>query len=233
MRSLRLLTARAAGVLARRLDGNCVASYAQEGEDVVLRRLLEGSNHGPGFYLDVGAHHPFRFSNTYHFYEQGWRGINIEPAADAIAQFNRLRPRDLNIQIGVAEAPGKLTYYVFDEPALNTFDATLMRAREANTPYRVVRTEIVPVERLDAILRDRLPKGQAVTFMSIDVEGLDLQVLRSNDWAACRPEFVLTEALDFRLERAAQHPLHSFMHGVGYELVAKTLNTLFYRRGVG
>jgi hypothetical protein len=122
---------------------------------------------------------------------------------------------------------------VFDEPALNTFDATLMRAREANTPYRVVRTEIVPVERLDAILRDRLPKGQAVTFMSIDVEGLDLEVLRSNDWTTCRPEFVLVEALEFRLERAAQHPLHAFMHGVGYELVAKTLNTLFYRVQAG
>ena len=225
-----MLAAHAAGVLARRLDGNCATSYAQEGEDLVLRRLLESSGLGTGFYVDVGAHHPTRFSNTYFFYERGWRGINIEPAPAAIAQFNRIRPRDLNIQLGVAEAPGKLTYYIFDEPALNTFDTALVRERESNTPYRVVRTETVAVDRLEAILRDRLPKGQAVTFMSIDVEGLDLQVLRSNDWTVCQPQFVLVEALDFRLEQAAQHPLHSFMHGVGYELVAKTLNTLFYRR---
>jgi hypothetical protein len=65
--------------------------------------------------------------------------------------------------------------------------------------------------------------------MSVDVEGLDLQVLRSNDWRRFRPDFVLVEALDFELERAAQHPTHAFMGGAGYALVAKTLNTLFYR----
>ena len=222
--------ARAAGVLARRLDGNFAASYAQEGEDIVLRRLLEGSQAGRGFYVDIGAHHPSRFSNTYYFYKRGWRGINIEPAPNAIAQFNKIRPRDVNVQVGVAEAPGTLTYYMFDEPALNTFDPALVRQREANTHYRVIRTETVPVERLDAILREKLPEGQAIAFMSVDAEGLDLQVLRSNDWAAYRPQFVLTEALDFRLEQAARHPLHSFMHDIGYELVAKTLNTLFYKR---
>ena len=196
----------------------------------MLRRLLEGKGASSGFYVDVGAHHPIRFSNTYYFYERGWRGINVEPAPNAIAQFDRIRPRDVNVALGVAEAPGRMTYYVFDEQALNTFDAALARDREASTPYHVVRTETVAVERLEAILRDKLPPGQAIDFMSIDVEGLDLQVLRSNDWAAYRPQFVLAEALGFRLEQAAQHPLHQFMHDVGYELVAKTLNTLFYQR---
>ena len=54
---------------------NC--SYSQEGEDMVLARYLEGQKNG--FYVDVGAHHPFRFSNTYHFYLKGWHGVNIDP----------------------------------------------------------------------------------------------------------------------------------------------------------
>jgi FkbM family methyltransferase len=203
------------------------ASYAQEGEDLVLARLLDAG--AQGFYVDVGAHHPTRFSNTCFYYERGWRGINIEPAPDAVAQFDKVRPRDINIGLGVAEAAGELTYYVFDEAALNTFDKKLKEERETSTSYRVVRTTKIRVDRLDKILQQHLPAGQAIDFMSIDVEGLDLQVLRSNDWKAYRPKFVLAEALDFNLEQAASHPLWLYMHSVRYELVAKTLNTLFYR----
>jgi len=212
---------------ARLLDPDSFTSYSQEGEDLVLRRLLEGRD--AGFYVDVGAHSPKRFSNTYYFYERGWRGINIEPAREAIAQFVRVRPRDINLCLGIAEAPGELTYYIFDEPALNTFDDALRRDREARTPYRVVGTTTVTVDRLDRVLQQKLPNGQLIDFMSVDVEGLDLEVLRSNDWDAYRPGFVLVEALDFRLEQAALHPLHIYIRSVAYEVVAKTLNTLFYR----
>jgi FkbM family methyltransferase len=216
-----------AAALASRLDPTHQWSYAQEGEDRVLLRLLEGR--AGGFYVDVGAHHPSRFSNTRLFYERGWHGINIEPSPTAIAAFAAARPRDLNLQLGVAEQAGELIYYVFNDPALNTFDAALKREREAQTTYRVVGTRKVAVERLDAVLERHLPPGQAIDFLSVDVEGYDLQVLRSSDWARFRPGVVLVEALDLRLEQAAQHPIHAFMSGVRYELVAKTLNTLFYR----
>ena len=209
------------------LQPDSLISYSQEGEDLVLRRLVEKCR--TGFYVDIGAHHPSRFSNTRHFYEEGWRGINIEPSPAAITLFGQLRPRDINVMLGVAETPGELTYYLFNDPALNTFDQALMRDREAQTPYRVVGTTTVAVDRLEKILGGKLPEGQVIDFMSIDVEGFDLQVLRSNDWGRYRPEFVLVEALDFKLERESQHPVHIFMSGIGYELVAKTLNTLFYR----
>jgi FkbM family methyltransferase len=219
-----------AGLLARvatTLDRNRNLSYSQEGEDRVLTRFLDGRK--AGFYVDVGAHHPVRFSNTYLFYERGWRGINVEPSPGAIEAFHSLRHRDINVRSGVAENSGELIYYVFDDPALNTFDRDLMREREAKTPYRVVATSTVKVERLDKILAAHLPEGQAIDFMSVDVEGFDLQVLRSNDWSRYRPELVLVEALDFSLQSPKQHPVHVFMISVGYELAAKTLNTLFYR----
>ena len=211
----------------RRMHPDCSVSYAQEGEDLVLARLLEGRAHG--FYVDIGAHHPTRFSNTCFFYERGWRGINVEPSPDAVEAFRRSRSRDTNLQAGVAEQPGSLTYFVFDDAALNTFDEKLKQERESNTPYRVVATSTVEVTRLDAILREHLPKGQRIDFLSIDVEGFDLQVLRSNDWSAYRPAFVLVEALDFSIDAADSHPIHKFMRGQRYALVAKTMNTLFYR----
>jgi len=48
-------------------------SYSQKGEDIILRRILGEKE--VGFYIDIGAHHPKRFSNTYLFYKKGWRGI--------------------------------------------------------------------------------------------------------------------------------------------------------------
>src|SRR5437660_1408476 len=105
------------------LDPFVNLAYSQDGEDMVLRRLFEGRR--AGFYVDVGAHHPFRFSNTCYFHRRGWRGINIDPNPQAIKEFDRDRPSDTNICVGVADVPGTLSFYFFNERALNTFDAAL------------------------------------------------------------------------------------------------------------
>ena len=106
-------------------DPYAIKCYSQEGEDMILRRIFEGQENG--FYIDVGAHHPRRFSNTYYFYKQGWRGINIEPNPDALKAFNSDRPKDINLQLGVSDAASILKYYYFDEPALNTFDSSIVK----------------------------------------------------------------------------------------------------------
>lgn len=208
-------------------DQYAVKCYSQEGEDMILRRIFEGRRHG--FYVDVGAHHPRRFSNTFYFYKRGWSGINIEPNPDALKQFQSDRPRDKNIQLGVADTACMLKYYYFDEPALNTFDEDVVKSRLENTEYRVVNTENVPVERLDKILGTYLPNGKIIDFISIDVEGLDLAVLRSNDWQLFRPKYVLAEALNTTLAEVMKSDIVLFMLEQGYDLFSRTYNTLIFR----
>ena len=60
----------------RKLVRGIQYSFSQEGEDLVLARIFEGKKNG--FYVDIGAHHPTRFSNTHYFYRRGWSGINID-----------------------------------------------------------------------------------------------------------------------------------------------------------
>ena len=203
-------------------------SWSQEGEDMVLRRLLESRPRGPGFYVDVGAHHPTRFSNTCHWSRAGWRGINIEPNPEVQAAFARQQPRDINLCVGVSDSPGTLRYSMLDDPALNTFDETLAARHAATGRWKIVRTVEVPVRRLDAILAEYLPAGTAIDFLSIDVEGLDLQVLRSNEWQRWRPRHVLAEDHTLALDALETSALHSLMPGLGYRLVAKTVCTVFY-----
>ena len=212
---------------AKVFDIYATKSYSQEGEDMILKRIFAGKERG--FYVDVGAHHPRLFSNTYFFYKRGWRGINIEPNPDAIRAFQTDRERDINLQLGVSDHAEDLPYYCFDEPALNTFDAELVKSRLATTSYKIVGTCSVPVERLDHILREYLPLNTRIDLLSIDVEGLDFAVLQSNDWQLFRPECVLVESLETSLEDAMHGDIFLFMKDKGYELFAKTFNTLIFR----
>jgi FkbM family methyltransferase len=212
--------------LVERVDPFLAISYSQDGEDMVLRRLFEHER--SGFYVDVGAHHPFRFSNTCYFHRMGWRGINVDANPDAIAAFRHARPADINLCVGISGAAGELTYHLFNEPALNTFDPNLASERALLPGYRLLQKERVPVERLDELLRVHLPANQAIDLMSIDVEGLDLSVLQSNDWQRFRARYLLVEARDFDMGRPDESAEHRFASSVGYRLIAKTVNTLIY-----
>lgn len=203
--------------------------YGQDGEDLILNRLLDGQ--ALGFYVDVGAHHPVRFSNTYLFYQRGWRGINIDAMPGSMKKFNKVRPRDINVERGVAGNAGKLTYHRFNEPALNTFDA-LEAEHKNKPPYQMIETVEIAVERLDALLARYLPTGQKIDFLSVDVEGKDEEVLRSNDWSRYRPRFILAETLRSDLLNLGDCPVVQFLRTVNYRPVGKAYNTCFFVREV-
>ena len=199
--------------------------FSQEGEDGILRRLFEKQD--SGFYIDVGAHHPQRFSNTYFFYLRGWRGINIEPNPDSLKKFNHLRPRDINLEIGVASKKGALKYHRFEESALNTFDET---AAISTNSIQIGDPISIPVEPLHAILDRYLPSNQTIDFMSIDAEGMDEDVAQSNDWERFRPRFLLIERRrTATVEQALNTSLHRIISAHSYSLIAKCMNTLIYQ----
>ena len=202
-------------------------AFSQEGEDLLLLRLFEGQRQG--FYVDVGAHHPARFSNTCLFHRMGWRGINIDPDPEAMRLFASERPTDVNLCLGISDQPGTLTYYAFNETALNTFDQKLVHERESLPGYKLMKTSAVQVERLDAVLSRHLAPGRQIDFLSVDAEGFDLKVLASNDWSRFRPRCVLVEALGSSLATVKAGPVHEILSSAGYELYAKTVNTLVFR----
>lgn len=201
-------------------------SYSQEGEDMILRRIFETK--GKGFYVDVGAHHPKRFSNTYYFYKKGWNGINIDPLPGTKVLFDRVRPRDINVEMGVSLSPNNITYYMFDDPALNSFSEELSLDRDKNTNYKIINKKIIQTNKLSSILEAHLPKGITIDFISIDAEGFDLEVLKSNDWEKFRSKMILVEILGTDLNSVHKSVIHQFLTSIEYKLLAKTFNTFFY-----
>ena len=102
---------------ASRFDHAISVSWAQAGEDLALISALAGIDKGR--YIDVGAHHPSRFSVTRVLYERGWTGINIEGNSDLIAKFEKERARDINLNYCVGNSTD-YSFHIFEEPALST-----------------------------------------------------------------------------------------------------------------
>jgi FkbM family methyltransferase len=205
-------------------------SYSQEGEDMILRRIFEERR--GGFYVDVGAHHPTRYSNTYLFYKWlGWRGINIDALPGSMALFRRLRPEDINLEVAISDEPGTFTYYEFDEPALNGLSPELSRERAAAGTAELIAQTPVRTRTLAEVLAEHLPAGREIDFLSVDVEGLDLEVLRSSDWSRYRPAVVLVEDMEAtELAAAAETRLSRFLRDQGYALSCRTPHTSIFRK---
>lgn len=207
-------------------------SWSQEGEDQILRRIFEGQS--KGFYIDVGAHHPTRFSNTFFFYLQGWTGVNIDACPGSMSRFRRVRPRDVNLELGIGEVEADRDFYVFNEPALNSFSRSLsLHRHESSSPYFIKKLARVKIFPLRDVLRRFVSEDQSIDFLSVDVEGNDLAVLKSNDWVRFRPLFVLVEQLGDNAVNVIDGPVGRFLSDNGYFFFAKTVNTVFFKDSMG
>ncbi|WP_412466504.1 FkbM family methyltransferase [Pedobacter sp. KLB.chiD] len=204
-------------------------SYSQDGEDMILKAIYEQKKGYKGFFVDVGAHHPVRYSNTNYFYKRGWKGINIEPTPSAIGAFNTFRKRDINLNIGIGPEKTKLKFYCFNEPALNSFSEEVSKRIDAESgKYKIIKELDIDVLPLSHVLDQHLPANTTIDFLSIDVEGLDYQVLRSNNWDKYKPSVILVEE-NVNVDDLSHSPIYKFLKDKGYSFFAKTLRTCVYR----
>jgi hypothetical protein len=210
-------------------------AYSQEGEDRILYSLFEILCRKNGFYVDVGVHHPKRDSNTYLFFLQGWRGINIVANTEAVALFQKMRTKDINIHFCIGEQAKKLTNDKFDDLPFETFDVGVPKNLVGNSAHKDIDEKIVDVMPLHQILDIYLPKGQEIDFLSIEVGGKDLDVLKSNNWSRYIPFCVLVDMhsrLDlnegFSFNEVLSSQITKFLETKGYHIFAKTLNTIFF-----
>jgi FkbM family methyltransferase len=205
-------------------------AYSQEGEDLVLNRLFD--NKHDGFYVDVGANHPLRFSNTHFFYKKGWRGVNIEPNPELHEVLQDIRKEDANINLGVSTEKGELDYYMFNEPALNTFSKKEADEYLFKQEYSLIKKCKVKVDTLEAILDNiELIKNKSIDFMSIDAEGFDLKVLASNSFEKYAPKVVLIEILGIgKISEVFDNEVYVFLIEKGYDLYLRTGNTFIFKK---
>jgi FkbM family methyltransferase len=163
-------------------------SYAQNFEDVMLRRVFRDRKQG--FYIDVGAMDPVVESVTKFFYDEGWSGINIEPNEWFYSKLLQDRPRDINLNLAVGEREEKKELYLFERIGNSTFEQA-SRDRYVDRGYEAIPVP-VNVTTLASICRDYV--RSRIDFLKIDCEGWENFVLRGADWDRFRPTVVIVEA---------------------------------------
>lgn len=165
-----------------------VTSFSQNGEDSVIHALLRHVE--SGVYVDVGAYNPILYSNTYLFYRMGWSGIVIDPNNLMRLQYRIVRSRDEFVNVGIGKKKDEKPYFMFSDGAYNTFDEREadMRRKYKNIHF-LGKTNICIRPLCDIITEYGLSK---IDFLNVDVEGLDLDVLKSHDWRI-RPSVIAIE----------------------------------------
>ncbi|MBB4591463.1 FkbM family methyltransferase [Xanthomonas cannabis] len=188
-------------------------SYAQNFEDVILRRAFSGVE--MGVYVDVGAQHPIHDSVTRAFYERGWRGINIEPVEEWHALLAVDRPDDINLPVVVGASVGEVTFYRVLDTGLSTMDAAMARDYAAQGA-RVSETA-VPMRTLTDVIEQAALN--TVHFLKIDVEGAEGEVLHGMDFSKIRPWVVVIESTMPNTQTDVSHEWSHLMLDAGYDEV--------------
>lgn len=218
--------------MARFLTKSRKTSYAQCGEDLIIRFVFEWLKIHRPTYLDIGAHHPVWLSNTYHFYENGSSGVCIEPDPECYTEIKRKRKRDICLNVGIGTDGRKSAdFFIMTSRTLNTFsreEAERCQDTKNFGDQRIEKIVQVPVQSIGEIMIQHLPKG--VNLVSLDVEGMDFEILRTFDFGRFRPEVFCVETLRYRDDGSLRKnkELLAFMKANGYWIYADTyINTIF------
>lgn len=196
-------------------------SYAQFGEDAVLQAYLP---EGTGFYVDIGSGHPIQGSNTYALYQLGWNGILVDPVLSNISLSEQVRPRDHAVHAAVGKSDqDQIDFIEFETYQYSTTSEE--RAEEILSLGHPIRGRYsVRLMGLDQVIE----RAQATfpSVLSIDVEGQEMNVLKSNDWNAFRPDIILIEELV--PPWVDETTVAKFLKNKGYKLTAITGVTCLY-----
>ena len=171
-------------------------SYSYGSVDLLLEHIFKNQSHG--FYIDVGCQHPVMNNNTYLLYKKGWNGINIDLDKKNIDLFNFYRKRDLNLNFAISSQEGERDLFFYhDKSAINTVEKSVANYQRA----QVKEIKKVKTKTLNSIIENSKFNNLTIDFVSIDVEGHELDVIKGFDLKKYKPKVIIIEFLDLSLKK--------------------------------
>jgi FkbM family methyltransferase len=211
-------------------------SYSQCGEDRIINFLINFLNIGNIRYVDIGAYHPIKFSNTYFFYKNGFRGICIDPNPRFKPLYRKIRPHDIFLNVGISNGSSKvMKYYCFDADTLNTFSCLEADRIVKEERHQLIKISEVPTISIEGLISQYI--DDSYNILSIDVEGIEIDIIKSLERSKFRPEIICIETLTYSREFGKgvkeTDKILSNLSNMGYSLVADTyINSIFIKKHV-
>lgn len=186
--------------IASLLTGIRNGTFSQHGEDRYIADYFE--SRGKGFYLDIGASHPFRISNTYSLYRAGWRGVTVEPIPRLAKLHRRWRGRDELLAVAVGTTNGTVDFFEMTPSVLSTLDHAVAERYITEGKAVLYRRYPIKVMAVNEVF-EYATAIAPIDFVSIDIEGLDVSVVAAVDFDRFRPELICIEVNDSAVRDAA------------------------------
>lgn len=207
-------------------------SYSQSGEDLIVDFIFTAIGIDLPTYLDIGAYRPSFINNTYLYYERGAAGVLVEPNPLIFEELKEKRPRDtiLNVGVGAKEEKEK-DFFILSSATLSTFSREEMERLTASGKQKVKQVLKIPLRDINSIISEYF--SLAPNYISLDVEGGDMEILASLDFSKFRPEIICVETLEYSEENYEKKEVSitAFMEGKDYMVYADTyINTIFVDR---
>ena len=206
-------------------------NYSLFGEDKFIERYFR--NKPKGFYIDVGCYHPLDGNNTQLLYKKGWNGINLDINYYSIELFNFLRKRDINIHSGISNKKNRLTmYYRKEINMLNTLDEKIAKMNFRNG----YKKKNIQVNTLNYFISKYFKKIDMIDFINIDVEGVELNVLKSLNFKKYKPKLICVEIhnikkmFDTNYKYLKTNSIYNFLVKKGYKIVWKYKYSFIFER---
>lgn len=206
-------------------------SYSQQGEDLVIEFLLANNDYNNIFYIDLGANHPIKLSNTHKLSSKGAKGICIEPNVDYNKLYKKTRPEDLVLNIGITAGEStSIPYYKMAWPEFNTFDKEQAEAvqKKYNGRNDIIEVLQLPVVNINEFLKKY--HTQTIDILNIDIEGLDLEILEAWNFKLYPPKIICVEIKDLKTGEK-DDKIITLLESNGYEMVSYNLiNAIFLKK---
>mgnify|MGYP001210212234 CR=1 FL=1 len=203
-------------------------NFSQEGEDIFLIDFFKDQLNG--FYIDVGAFHPYRINNTYLLYKKGFRGINIDISATSIDFFNFARPDDVNLNIGASDKfEDKIFFSKKNLSFHNTLSKSLAESDIQTEPFK--KKYSISCKPLDYIIKKTKFSNKTIDFLNIDAEGYDYQVLLGLNLKRYNPKVICIEIsplVDMKNEQYKNTKIYKHLLKHGYKLSWKGFNSFIF-----
>ena len=205
-------------------------SYSMLGEDLIVNNFFKNKTNG--FYVDVGCYHPIDGNNTHLLFKNGWSGINIDLNKISIDLFNIARKNDENFRVAVSNKSKKIKFYY--RKKINMLN-TINKKFANNSFKKGYRIDYIQARTLSSILKESKLRNKKIDFLNIDIEGNEINALKTLNFEIYRPKLICVEIHNFTSNRLKKvnfkdHSIYKFLKQKGYKHIWKNEFSFIFKR---
>ena len=193
-------------------------TYSMHGEDLVVEKYFKDVVNG--FYVDLGCYHPIKLNNTMLLYQKGWRGINIDINEFSIKLFNFCRPDDLNLNLAISDKNSEIDFYY--QKKLSVL-STIKKSQSDLVFQGKINKKKISSQTLTKVLDNSKYKDKQIDFLDSDIEGADLEALKSLDFSRYSPKLIsveiLPENIDVNKTNIQKSDIYNFLIRKNYQKI--------------